>query len=188
MTRHKSNEKTIWQLIKIIINKRKYTHTNLQMQTLEVKILWLKMGSWFQTISIFFINGSPTLTKKTDHSSKCPTHFISYNAVHTFYLKPVTENALLKIISNLTNSSVVWDDLKSKMIKKINDHIAISLTHMCNLSFNTSVFPCEPKVANFVMTMICCTICDLGFKNKNHLIWRLLCYRERPLKLWKVNM
>ena len=34
------------------------------------------------------------------------------------------------------------------MIKKIKHHIAIPLTHICNLSFNTGVFPSELKVAN----------------------------------------
>ena len=36
------------------------------------------------------------------------------------------------------------------MIKKIKHHIAIRLTHICNLSFNTGVFPSELKVANVV--------------------------------------
>ena len=126
-------------------------NTHLQTQNLNVKILWLKMGSWFPTNSIIIlVNVGPTLAKKIEHSSKCPTHFISYDAVHRFDLEPVTENELLKIISNFSDSSAGWDDLKPSMIKKIKHPIAIPLTHICNLSFNTGVFPSEFKVANVV--------------------------------------
>ena len=41
-------------------------------------------------------------------------------------------------------------DLKPSMIKKIEHNIAIPLTHLCNLSFNTHIFLGELKVANVV--------------------------------------
>ena len=36
------------------------------------------------------------------------------------------------------------------MIKHVREHIKLPLTHICNLSFSTGVFPCELKIANVV--------------------------------------
>ena len=140
--------KKSWQIIKMIINKRKYTPAISKFKCKDSVIEDGKLIS--DKFNIFFVNVGPTLAKKIEHSSKCPTHFISYDAVHRFYLEPVTENELLKIISNFSDSSAGGDDLKLSMIKKIKHHIAIPLTHICNLSFNTGVFPSELKVANVV--------------------------------------
>ena len=36
------------------------------------------------------------------------------------------------------------------MIKNVEEYIKLLLTHICNVSFGTDLFPCEMKIANNV--------------------------------------
>ena len=134
----------------------------------------------------FFVNVGPTLAKKIDHSSKCPTHFISYDAVHRFYLEPVTENELLKIISNFSDSSMLYQYLNLEM----KCYFQIIVRYLCCLFFQRYMKDWRTTVSSSSsMTTTCCTIFNSGSKNENQPIWHLLYYWIRSLTLWiKVNM
>ena len=63
---------------------------------------------------------------------------------------PVTEEETSKIIASFKDNSAGWDELKPVIMKNIKHCIAKPLTHMCNLSFKTGVFPQQMKIANVV--------------------------------------
>ena len=63
---------------------------------------------------------------------------------------PVTEEETTKIIASFKDSSVGWDELKTVTMKNIKHCIAKPLTHLCNLSFKTGVFPQHMEIANVV--------------------------------------
>ena len=70
--------------------------------------------------------------------------------MNCFYIRPVTEIEIVNIVSDFTGSAAGWDELKPSVIRGIKEFIKMPLRHICNLSFNTGVFPWDPKIANVV--------------------------------------
>ena len=145
---HKSNLKKSWQVIKMIINKRKCSPTRSKFKyngsvIEDGKIIANKFND-------FFINVGPSLAKKIPSTIKNPTEYITQNTEIVFAINPVSDNEILKLIGDLKDSSSGWDGLRPNMIKHVKEHIKLPLTHICNLSFSTGVFPCELKIANVV--------------------------------------
>ena len=64
-----------------------------------------------------------------------------------FYLTPVAEAEVDKIISNFRDSAAGWDELKPTFIKT---SIKIPLAHIGNLSFDTGLCLMELKIAKIV--------------------------------------
>ena len=81
---------------------------------------------------------------------KCPTEYIVTNSTRLFILDPVSENEVLKILSNFEDSTAGWDELKPLIMKNIKESIKTPLTHICNKSFSSGLFPSELKIANVV--------------------------------------
>ena len=98
----------------------------------------------------FFINAGPSLAKKIPSTIKNPTEHITQNTETVFAINPVSDNEIFKLICDLKDSASGWDELRPNMIKHVKEHIKFPLTHICNLSLSTGVFPCELKTANIV--------------------------------------
>ena len=140
---HKSNLKKSWQVIKAVINKRKYTPVNTKFKvngatTNDGNVIANKFNS-------FFVNVGTVLA-----TDKNPVDYIQQDILGTLYFDPVTENEICKIIGSFKDSAAGWDDLKSSMIKHIKESIIVPLVHICNRSFETGIFPSELKIANVV--------------------------------------
>ena len=75
---------------------------------------------------------------------------MSHDVLELFYLSPVAEAEVGKIISNFRDSAAGWDELKASIIKTVKDNIKIPLAHIGNLSFDTGIFPVELKIAKIV--------------------------------------
>ena len=98
----------------------------------------------------FFVNVGTTLAKNIPLSNESPTEYMITNTTDLFILDPVSENEVLKIVSNFKDSSAGWDELKPLMMKNIKESIKTPLTHICNKSFITGLLPFEMKIANVV--------------------------------------
>ena len=70
--------------------------------------------------------------------------------METFYINPVTENEIAKIISNFNDRASGWDNLSPAIIKTIKQHIKQPITCICNLSFANGYFPGEIKLARVI--------------------------------------
>ena len=140
---HRSNVKRCWQIIKMSINK----NTNM-----SVTKRFLHNGKIIEDgkeiadrFNNFFVNDGSTLAKAIPPVSKSPTEYIKENMMNCFYIRPVTEIDIVNIISDFKDSAAGWDELKSSVIRGIKEFIRMPLRHICNLSFNTGVFPWELK-------------------------------------------
>ena len=145
---HKSNLKKSWQVIKAVINKRKYTPVNSKFKvngttTNDGNVIANKFNT-------FFVNVGTVLAKSITPTDKNPVDYIQQDIINTLYFDPVTENEICKIIGSLKDSAARWDGLKSSMIKHIKESITVPLVHICNRSFVTGIFPSELKIANVV--------------------------------------
>ena len=98
----------------------------------------------------FFVNVWHTLAKSIPSSYKNPTDYISYSAVNAFYLDPVTDNEICKIIGTFKDRAAGWDDMRANVIKHIKEIVCIPLKYICNLSLSFGIYPHELKVANVV--------------------------------------
>ena len=65
----------------------------------------------------------------------------------SFFLSPVDDSEVKKIIARLKDRAPGKDGSMSKGLKCISDHVATPLTRLTNLSFSQGVFPNELKVA-----------------------------------------
>ena len=61
----------------------------------------------------FFVNIGASLAKNIPVSDKKPSDYMSHDVLELFYLSPVAEAAVDKIISNFSDSAAGWDELKS---------------------------------------------------------------------------
>ena len=145
---HKSNIKKSWQIIKFVINKRKY-----KMPCTKFKLNGTIIDDGIDIankFNNFFVNVGNTLAKSIPTSHKHPNDYISYNASNTFSLEPVTENEICKIIGTFKDSAAGWDGIKPGIVKHIKEIVCIPLKHICNMSFQSGIFPFELKIANVV--------------------------------------
>ena len=100
----------------------------------------------------FFVNVGTNLAAKIPKSNKkASDYLINCNKNNNvFYTTMVTEEEVLKIISNFKDSSAGHDDIKPNIIKHVKNTIKKPLAHISNLSFNTGIFPDELKKANVI--------------------------------------
>ena len=145
---HKSNLKKSWQVIKTVINKRKYTPVNTKFKvngatTNDGNVIANRFNS-------FFVNVGTVLAKSISPTDKNPVDYIQQDMISNLYFDPVTEQEIYKITDKFKDSAAGWDDLKSTMIKHIKESITTPLVHICNRSFETGIFPSELKIANVV--------------------------------------
>ena len=148
LLKHKPNVKKAWNIIKMVINKRKQRQISNRFKcngkTIEDENL---IANKFND---FFINIGPELAKNIPPSNKSPFEYITNVSEATFTINAVTDAEVANIIGNFNDSAAGWDDLRPKIIKCIKYYVKLPLTHICNLSFVSGVFPTELKVANVV--------------------------------------
>ena len=108
------------------------------------------MANLLTNLTSYFVNVGESLAKSISPSKRKPDEYINFKTYEYFYLTEVTENEINTIIGNFNNSSPGWDELKPSLIKMIKNYVKTHLTHICNCSFETGIFPSELKVANVV--------------------------------------
>ena len=138
--------KKSWNVIKMVINKRKYRQCCTKFvsngETLEDgKLIANKFND-------FFVNVGSSLAKTIPLSPKNPTDYMMQNIDTIFNINPVTEDEIVKIMGQFKDSAAGWDSLKPSIIKNIKEYVKLPLACICNLSFSTGVFPRELKLAN----------------------------------------
>ena len=148
ISKHKSNLKKSWQIIKTIINKSKYRLSASEFKCNGKTITNRRQIS--EKFNKFFVNVGSNLTKNIPKSRKDLMDYINHEINECFYVMPVTDEETAKIIASFKDSSAGWDELKPVIMKNIKHCIAKPLTHICNLSFKTGVFTQQLKTANVV--------------------------------------
>ena len=148
LNEYKSNIKKSWQVIKSIINKRKYAPISNKFKDND-KII--SDGNIIANkLNNFFINVGKTLAKTIPGSNKMPLDYITNGNINKFYFSPVTENEVRNIVGMIKDSAAGWNGLQAFIMKQIKEVIVTPLVHICNLSLTTGIFPDELKIANVV--------------------------------------
>ena len=148
LNEHKGNLKKSWSIIKTVINKRK--HKPLATKFRQGDTIIEDKVTIAEHFNKYFVNVGATLANKIPDSNKNPTDYIKNKVLDSFFLEATCEAEVEKIINSMKDSAAGWDDLLPNIMKTIKEYIKIPLTHICNLSFATGIFPQELKIANVV--------------------------------------
>ena len=64
------------------------------------------------------------------------------------FLSPTDAQYIIRTVQNFKSKmSTDFNDLNMSMVKNIIAHIVKPLKHICNVSFNTGIFPSQMKIA-----------------------------------------
>ena len=143
---HKSNMKKSWNVIKMVINKRKYRQCCTKFVSNGKTVVDGKLIA--NRFKDFFVNVGSSLAKTIPLSPKDPTDYMTQNINVIFNINPVTGDEITKIMGQFKDGAAGWDTLKPSVMKNIKEYVKYLLAHICNLSFFTGVFPKELKLAN----------------------------------------
>ena len=149
LLKHKSNLKRTWQIMKDILNRNRvrncppeYFDINGERVTDKNKIV--------NGFNNFYVNIGPNLCKSLPPSNTNPTSYLKERNMHSMFIENINELEIKKIVMDLKESAVGWDDLSAKVIKKCTSYILYPLTHVFNMSFVSGVFPVELKLAKVI--------------------------------------
>ena len=78
-----------------------------------------------------------------------PCSYVQANQ-NSIYLKPVTNEELSKLLSEMKNAAAGYDDMKPFVIKQASESLMAPLVHICNLSLSTGLFPTKLKIAKVI--------------------------------------
>ena len=127
--------------------------------------------------SNFFSNVGPDLeTKITSPKNSVGIYdTMGPSKLYSMYLNEVTETELVKVLSTCNHKhSCDVNDLNMYVVKSTFMSIIQPFKYICNLSFNTSVFPSEMKVAKLCHYLSKVMIVPLPITDQFH------CYHNSP--------
>ena len=143
-TKYKTNIKRTWIEINSIINKASSKHVPSCIIINDTEITENKsIANHFNT---YFNNIGQKLAANLDSNNL--KDFKSKNFNHTFELKLVNDNDIIKIINELQpNNSNGHDEISNKLLKTLASTLIQSLTFIINQSMTTGIFPDQLKIA-----------------------------------------
>ena len=137
-----------WNLIKEVINKKRVQGTfNTFIINDEVTY---DTQTIVEVFNRFYSSIGPQLASKILGSDISPTSYIANANPETICLMPVSQEEASNIILGLKDSSAVWDNFYSKIVKQTYQHILPMLTHLFNLSITKGIVPKELKIGKVV--------------------------------------
>ena len=120
---YKNNMRKSWKVIKDIINKNSKNPRKLPKITIN-GTLCDDPQAIAEAFNKYFTNIGPTLDRKIPASETNPLDFLPSNYTVNLFLTPATDLEINKIVDNLKNCSVGWDQLPSSIFKENKDPLS----------------------------------------------------------------
>lgn len=96
-----------------------------------------------QAFNNYFINDIKQTIKIPEYSPKT----LTYNKYNSFFMRPTNINDLNLIMNSLKNTySTGYDDINTKLIKRVSHIIAPVLCYIVNLCIEKGIFPSKLKI------------------------------------------
>jgi hypothetical protein len=166
---NKNNSKKTWEGIRDVINISKKSHT-VPKNILYKNITHTDSGEMSNCFNDFFVNIGNSVEAKIPRVDTPFTEFLKDKNNITLFLKPVNEDEVKSMISNMATSKACGPNSIPTQILKTNFEFLVSpLKHIINLSFTEGCFPQLLKLAEV------CPIFKKKDKNK--------CENYRPISL-----
>lgn len=148
LEKNKNNIKGIWSVLNGLFRKNSKTTCTTEHYICNGETI-SNMNEVVNEFNNYFVNIGPELARKivATGSTLKPTPVCA----NSFFLKPVDENEIVKIVSKFKNKrSTDCDGLDMALIKSVVHEIVEPLKHICNLSFHTGTFPVRMKTAKVI--------------------------------------
>ena len=117
----------------------------------------------------FFTNIGPSLSKTIVQSKKNFTNFLHNSSLNLFVLKPVTHDAVRKLVSQLNNRKALGPtSIPVTILKENIDVLVRPLTFILNQSFEQGIFPEILKIVQVLSihkkedTVTVCNYCPIS--------------------------
>ena len=149
LEKEKKNIKNTWKILNNVLNKdhKKPCNTEFNLNGQIIN----NPKETPDHLNDFFINIGPNQVSQIPDTN---THFSTYlsNPVQSsMYFTPITEEEVIKVITNLdTKKSAGHDGISILIIKKLADELSIPLTCIFNMSLRSSIVPDQLKIARVV--------------------------------------
>ena len=147
----KNNIKGIWNILNSIIQNGK-TKTSYPDHFKDNDTTISNMNDVVDGFNEFFVNVGPKLAQEIKNTlpEKSCADYIERNP-NSINLGTVEKKEIMKIVNNCKDkTSADWNDIDMHLVKKVIDGIADPLTHICNTSFKTGIFPEKMKTAKVI--------------------------------------
>ena len=140
------NAKDTWKVLNKLMGRSKSCTSVKELKTDSGHIVSddVSISSEFNN---FFISIGEVLSANLPISDVNPMQFMGEARGTTMELHGVMEN---EVVAGLGDVAAGCDQIPSKLIKKVVDVIKVPLTHICNLTFNTGIFPIDLKISKII--------------------------------------
>ena len=146
---YKGNVKGTWRILKQIVNKcrnqtycQSFKHNNGNI--VDKYLITEKFNE-------FFTNVGPTLASKIPKVENDPLSYLSGDYRNSFYLTPVTEPEILKMIANENRDKACGhDEISVNIVKSVARNISYPLCKIFNASFSDGRVPSSMKIAKVI--------------------------------------
>ena len=141
----KEKEET-WKILNEVINNnisRILYKKQKQREFQRKKILLMDLITSLQMLA-------PNLAKNIPLPKNDTTiyDYLEENIEHTMFLSPVDDLEIIRTVKNCKNiRSTDFSDISMSLLKKVLSKIVKPFAHICNISFQTGVFPNKMKIA-----------------------------------------
>lgn len=140
---NKNNIKTVWEIVNESLNEKRSSKKIIIKQN-NVDLVNDKDIS--ENFNNFFINVGENMANKIQVDKLLKRRNI--NGCNNMFLKPISENEIMKTINELKNKSSPGEDkISSKILKFLNSVIAKPLCYIFNLCFEKGIFPNKLKIS-----------------------------------------
>ena len=152
LEKQKTNVKETWKILNNANNKRYNNPTCPGYYIKNNKRISSKkhIANGFNN---FFTNVGPNLAKNISLPENYATiyDYLERKEEHTMFLSPVDDLEIIRTVQNCKSKrSTDYSDIHMSLIKKVITQIIKPFSHICNVSFQTGVFPSKMKIAKVV--------------------------------------
>ena len=152
LEKQKVNVKETWKILNEVINKRKNKPTYPEYFIKYNKRI-SKKDDIANGFNNFFTNVGSNLAKNIPLPKNDTTiyDYLEENIEHTMFLDPVDDLEIIRTVQNCKNkTSTDFSDISMSLLKKVISKIVKPFAHICNVSFQTGVFPNKMKIAKVI--------------------------------------
>ena len=145
---NKDNKSSLWRTVNDLIKSKKKEIPNVMTDNDQDINDPTKIANCFNN---FFTNIGPTLASTININVGNFTDYLPKRNMNSLFFTPTNENEILNIVRSFKSSrSCGHDGLSMHLLKQIIHSLVTPLTHICNLSLSTGIFPNSLKIAKVI--------------------------------------
>ena len=147
-----NSSKGVWKCLNSLsLKNRKSSNGDLLNKVVHNNVCHLDSISIANTFNDYFIGISQELQKSLPAASISFKNFLGAPTMNSFFCTSTTPSEIINMINNIKNSgSAGPDNVPSSIIKHSKYAIADIFAYLCNLSFETGIFPDCLKIAKVI--------------------------------------